>query len=269
MRSQRTPRKNLALDQPSEKHILGLELDEISGIQYLPGSKFAAVHDEEGRLFIYDWNEKKVTDRIKFGKSGDYEDLELVEDLYYILRSDGRIYEFNIAGSDDAESYKTPLKSSNDAEGLTYIEESNQLLIALKGQGEVDNNKADGKGFYTFDLEKKEMSVEPLFTIRKRDIEYALPDSLIHEPFANPVDFSPSAVAFHPITKQLYILSHQTKWLVILNRDYTIYQAIPLMRKVFRQPEGITFAPNGDLYISNEAEAGSANILKFEYKEPR
>jgi len=32
---------------------------------------------------------------------------------------------------------------------------------------------------------------------------------------------------------------------------------------LFNQPEGLTFAPNGDLYISNEGGEGVATILKF------
>ena len=35
---------------------------------------------------------------------------------------------------------------------------------------------------------------------------------------------------------------------------------------VFRQPEGMTFSNNGDLYISNEGGERSAAILKFTYK---
>jgi hypothetical protein len=257
------------LDTPSEKHILGLELDGISGIHYLGKNRFAAVHDEEGRIFIYDANEIKVVERIKFDKSGDYEDLEMVNNTYYILRSDGKLYHLDPEDPENVTEFKTEIKNSNDAEGLTYIKKGNKLLIALKGKAEVDDNKADGKGFYTFDLDREELSEEPLFTIHKKQIRASLADSLRNEPFADPLNFSPSGVAIHPITKQIYILSHQTKWLIVLNKDFSIDISIPLLRKVFRQPEGITFAPNGDLFISNEAGEGSANILKFEYQKAK
>ena len=252
------------LDQPSAKHILGLELDEISGIHFINDSEIAAIHDEEGRIFIYNWDKKKVTDRIKFGKSGDYEDIELVDNIYYVIKSNGNIYQVDRASPDKTKEYKTPIKASNDAEGLTYYPESNSLLIALKGQGQVDKNKADGKGFYQFSLDEMELSKDPLFTIRKKELRKALSDSLATL-YGDNIDFSPSGIAIHPISQKIHIISSHGKWMVILNNDFTIHHVIPLDKKIFKQPEGITFKENGDLYISNEAVNGSANILKFEY----
>jgi len=38
--------------------------------------------------------------------------------------------------------------------------------------------------------------------------------------------------------------------------------------KIFKQPEGITFTPTGDLLISNEAAlTGAANILIYKRKK--
>ena len=36
-----------------------------------------------------------------------------------------------------------------------------------------------------------------------------------------------------------------------------------LDEKLFRQPEGICFSPEGDMYISNEGQGGKGYILKF------
>ena len=38
-----------------------------------------------------------------------------------------------------------------------------------------------------------------------------------------------------------------------------------LYEESFPQPEGITFAPDGTLYISNEGKGGTANILEVEF----
>ena len=44
-------------------------------------------------------------------------------------------------------------------------------------------------------------------------------------------------------------------------------QVFKLDPALYNQPEGMTFAPNGDLYISNEGGEGIATILKFKYKK--
>ena len=254
------------MNSPDEKHILGLELDEISGIEWLGGNEFAAIHDEEGRIFIYNWEEKKVTDRIKFGKNGDYEDIESVEPYYYVLKSNGHIYRKKRKGEDETKEFGNPIKSGNDAEGLTYLKEYNSLLIALKGKGEVEDNEASGKAFYLFDLEKSKMKKDPLFTITKKKLRKSLPDSLERYSFAENVKLGPSGVAVHPKTGELFVLSASDPWLIVLDDTYKIKYSIPLDRKIFRQAEGICFTKNGDLYISNEAGEGSANILKFKYR---
>ncbi len=41
-----------------------------------------------------------------------------------------------------------------------------------------------------------------------------------------------------------------------------------LDKKTFRQPEGICFDPEGNLFISNEGQGGKANILIFKYLRP-
>ena len=70
----------------------------------------------------------------------------------------------------------------------------------------------------------------------------------------------------HPLTAEIYIISHRGSLLVILKPDGKLRDAILLNERFFHQPEGITFAPNGDLYISNEAVDKKANILKFGYR---
>lgn len=50
-----------------------VELEEISGINYIHSEKMACVQDEEGSIFIFDLNNNLVDKKINFGKTGDYE----------------------------------------------------------------------------------------------------------------------------------------------------------------------------------------------------
>jgi hypothetical protein len=53
---------------------------------------------------------------------------------------------------------------------------------------------------------------------------------------------------------------------MILDRNGELIRLYSLKPKLFTQPEGIAFEPDGDLLISNEGKGGKAEILKFKVK---
>ena len=81
-------------------------------------------------------------------------------------------------------------------------------------------------------------------------------------------EFKPSAAGINPVNGKLYIVASVGKLLVIADKNGKVEQAIRLDPVMYNQPEGMTFAPNGDLYISNEGDnVSSSNVLKFVYKK--
>jgi uncharacterized protein YjiK len=103
-----------------------------------------------------------------------------------------------------------------------------------------------------------QFSDTPAYQINVDDIEKITGDPI--------TQFKPSAALIHPIEKRLYILAAVNRLLVITDLNGKVQEAYNLRHTVFKQPEGIAFAPNGDMYISNEsADEAQANILKFKY----
>ena len=86
-------------------------------------------------------------------------------------------------------------------------------------------------------------------------------------PSEGDITFQPSAIAIHPISKNLYVVGSVGKILVVLSPKGDIQAIVKLKRKIFRQPEGICFAPDGTMFISNEGRGKKANILKYSYKK--
>ena len=166
----------------------------------------------------------------------------------------------------------TFLDSSCDAEGLTYDMDNNQLLIACKGTG-IDLNK-NTKVVYSFNLETQKVDKEPFLTIKVNKVrkhKRVGNTQKAYEKFLSSVGnsnitFNPSAIAIHPITKNIYILSSVGKTLLVLSSKGEIVYTVHLNRKKFKQPEGITFDEKGTMYISNESKGGRANIKTFSYK---
>jgi hypothetical protein len=111
---------------------------------------------------------------------------------------------------------------------------------------------------FRFDLATQEFSNESVY-----DISLDIIRMRLNDPGA---EFKPSAAAINPVTGKLFIVASVGKLLVIADKNGNVENAFRLDPKLFNQPEGMTFAPNGDLYISNEGGDGVATILKFIYK---
>ena len=78
--------------------------------------------------------------------------------------------------------------------------------------------------------------------------------------------FRPSAMAIHPITKKLYLLSAVDHSLFIFNESGVIEQIEQLNPVLFNKSEGLTFFPNGDMIITNEGQTGTPTLLRFNYR---
>ena len=224
-------------------------LNEISGIGLINDSMMLCQEDENGMLYLYNLSAKQLDKTIPFGKPNDYEDLAIVGADVYILQSNGSIVQVaNYLKFPVITKFKTTLEGKNDTEGLCYDSISGSLLVACKDKQDVAESTVNEKLIYTFNLQQKIYSGKPLLVFEE-------------------TDFNPSALAVHPITGNIFILSAKKKKLVELNRQGSFINRYELKGKLFSQPEGITFALNGDVYISNEADGGKANILMFAYQK--
>ena len=248
------------LNEPDQVFKLKSELEEISALTYLEDHKLACVQDEDGILYIFDTHQGEIVSKYNFGDGGDYEGIEVVGNTAYVLRSDGTLYEI-LNFSDNApkvNTYETPLNAKNDTEGLGYDPTQNCLLIACKEQGFIDEKSDDQRAVYRFDLENKTLIQQPYLVIEEGKLAART---------RKKISFHPSGIAVHPLTQELYIIASNGKLLVVMDTNGNILAAKSLPANVFNQPEGICFAPDGTLYISNEGRDGNGNILRFIYKK--
>lgn len=222
-----------SFSDPARIFVMPAQLQEISGISIRNENELFCVEDEHGKIYTYNTVSDKMTDSREFAGAGDFEDIAQIKDVSYVLRSDGMI--FKVAGSEISE-LASGLSPKDNAEGLCADTRNKRLLIASKAKSTI----------YAFDPEHKRL--EELWTIDEKK-------------------FAPSALAIHPLTAEVYVLSSAGKELIILTSEGKIKQSHKLPGKHFKQPEGMAFAPNGDLYISNEGKGGNGNILLFRYQK--
>ena len=64
----------------------------------------------------------------------------------------------------------------------------------------------------------------------------------------------------------MYILNAADHAIFVVDNESNIEEIKLLDPPLFNKPEGITFTPNGDMYITNEGQEGKARILFFKYR---
>ena len=234
-------------ENPTEKFELPNKLKEISGLSYYKNNQLVCVNDERGEIFIYDIQEKKIVEKIPFGKNGDYEGVEVVGDEVFVLNSDGKLKGFKIG-----EAFEREIDCSKpeviEYEGLGYDPKSKYLLLVAKERTkDVDEKKM----IYAYDFDKK-----VLFK------HIAIPEEQVIDE-ANGKDFKPSGIAVHPKTGQTFVIASSGKKLLVLSEKGQKEALISLNPTIYQQPEGICFSPNGDLFISSEGKEGKGYILRF------
>ncbi len=244
-------------------------LFEVSGLTDIDDHTLACVQDEDGIVFIYDWQKKEIKKQIKFGEAGDYEGITKIGKSIYILRSDGKLFEIDHFELDRFKviEYDTgiPIKNS---EGLAYDAANNCLLIAGKSKVKSDEYQ-DKKAVFAFQLATKKLEGKPVYIFSKEDNKEFLrkhKGDLSNNDMDLDLKIHPSGIAVHPITGKLFVLSSKDNLIYIFNQKNDIESIQSLDEKIHPQPEGITFMDNGDMFISNEGKEGRPSLLFYDYK---
>lgn len=265
------------LNSPDQIFTLPHSLTEISGIALYKENEIACIQDEKAKIYIFNTEEDKVTSQISFGEDGDFEDIAIIGETAYVIRSDGLLTKIENLNSKNQyiTLYKTPLNKSNNVEGLTNDSKTNSLLLACKEYPWIENGKSESvRSIYRFDLSNNKFIDEPQYLIDIENLNSNQIQGTIRQSFIKilkrlkiieyPFNFSPSAIAVHPFDNdKIYVLSSNVKSLVILNRKSKELETIKLDNNLFKQPEGMCFSKNGELYISSEGKADRGKILRF------
>lgn len=255
LRSQTVDSLSYDLTKPDQIFLLPEVLEEISGLTWFGANRLATLNDEQGRVYIYDLQQREIVQRFRFEGNGDFEGIEFVNNYIYAIKSNGNIYRFNIDMSGVVEKISSPFDSDNNVEGLGYNHLTDQLLIALKDDGDIKGVNVKGKAVYGYHLASKKFTEVPVFTLPDKELERVLG--------AKKKKFKPSGVAVHPETGEIYLLAASGRALIVFHPNGKPKNLTLLRAALFPQAEGICFAPNGDLYISNEGEGEGGTILRF------
>lgn len=268
-----------SINEPQRSLEMPSELKEISGLTFSPnGEHLCAINDEEGDIYFINKKTGEVDRKVKFNGQGDYEGIETVGENIFVIKSTGTVYEVGDLVKDEVKPKKTKyiLKKPNDTEGLAFDAKNNRLLVACKSASCLHKSCLlhtcmFQRAIYTLNLENNVIDPTPTFIIDLKKVQAFLKNNKSEDELEifkkfitlenDYIPFHPSALAVHPTSGDIYILSSKGKTMMILNSEGKIIAFEKLDKKIHTQPEGIVFDNDGTLYISNEGKKGGNGTI--------
>lgn len=238
-------------------------LNEISGIAIADTNTVLCIQDELGAVFKYNLSNEEIVKVYRFTDVGDFEDIAINGDFLFVLRSDGNVFDFNYKDYRvQVNQNMIPINSLN-IEGLFYDTSTGYMYIVSKEA--LVNTKESKRMVFRYSIKAThlpelylEININDLTDLFKKNFPEMANSNIL---------FNPSAIAIHPITKEIYILSANERVLVIYNNN-KLKNIYPLPAELYYKPEGISFFANGDILISSEGNKkglikGSILLLNY------
>jgi hypothetical protein len=269
-----TPRGEMAryrLDAaPVRRITLPEELREISGLALGSNGRLFAHGDEEATVFQMDPVTGQVLERFHLaptgqepdlGKktrkgrvAGDFEDLAIVEDRFFLVTSNGVLLEF-AEGEDGASvpytAHPTGLGERCEVEGLTYDAGARELLLLCK---EFHAKSERGRvAAYGWSIADQRLGPTPRLVLLSAALR----------PLTGMNAFNGSALAFTPGGRSIVLVAGPQRLFVEITADGRATEGGLLDRAAVEQPEGIAFLRDGSLLISSEGGRGMATLNAY------
>jgi len=264
-----TPDAIFELDNRLEE-ISGLSTDTVSAL-------LMAVNDEKGYIYFIEPQSGNIERSMLFSGNGDYEGIELVDNSVYIVNSKGDLFRKSYKGKDLSRIIDTPLNEDNDVEGLAYDERNGLLLLACKASAEIQGinkySKSD-KCIYAYDLKSDTLLTDPFLVLTEDSLEqwlennedYTKLDDKLQKAYMQRVkSFAPSAIAIHPDSEDIYLLSAKGNLLIRVNTNHRLENVV-FLPDHHRQPEALCFDRNANIFIGNEANGRRPVIYRYDIR---
>ena len=244
--------------KPLARWIMPAELAEISGLTLTSDGRLFAHNDEAARVVELDYKRGTIVKQFYIGKQGlrgDFEAIAWVRDRFYLLSSEGTLYEFR-EGADgervDYDTHDTKLGKECEFEGLAFDSTANALVLACKNVG-VKKLK-DFLVLYKYTLGD---SGGP----RVSEVSVPMAQAIGQNRWK---EVRPTDITVDPRTGNYVLVAAQEKAILSITPAGSVVFSRPIGGR-HPQTEGIAITADGVLILSDEALAQPATITLYRW----
>ena len=245
--------------EPIARWLLPAELAEISGLALTSDQRLFTHNDETARITEIDYRRGTIVKHFYAGEDGlhgDFEGLTYANNRFFLLSSNGQLYEFP-EGDDgdrvDVTVHDTHLGKECEFEGVTYDEASNAFVLACKNVGGKKPN--DNLVLYRY---------QPGQTGSTGISELTVPQSKIigRNKWK---EMRPTDITVDPSNGNYVLVSAQEKALFEISPTGDVVRSGPLAGQ-HPQAEGVAITRDHILIVSDEATNSAATITLYRWQ---
>ncbi len=252
--------ENYTLNEKTATHLkLPTNLEEISGLAMTRDNRLLAHNDERGIIFEIDYQNGSIaksfqlTD-MKNPVASDFEGIATIGDQIYLVTSSGRLYACREGAAGVSvlfNVYTTGVGRDCEIEGLAYDESKRALLLMCK-----DARSADMEGqlaIYHWSIDDKQLSVDAHTVIPVAEFSQHIKGK----------KFQPSGIERHPMSGNYFIVAARQGAIAEITPDGQVVAVREFPAQWHRQIEGIAFAADGTLIVSDEGAGRKARLTLY------
>jgi len=244
-------------DKPIARWVLPPSLREISGLAITSDGRLLVHGDEAAQVWEVDYRRGALIKRFTLGaspKKGDFEGITIVDNVVWMMESDGKLYQFKEGAADaqvDFKTYNTGLKKDCEFEGLAYDPKIKSLLLACKNI--EDRADRDAIIIYRWSLAGDSTAgpsrlMLPVASVRQE----------------NPwTSLQVSDITVDPATGNYVLLASKERAIVVITPEGQ-HVSTRVLPEVHEQPEGIAIV-KGMVLVSDEAVKDPAVITLYRW----
>ncbi len=231
-------------------------LKEISGLAVTRADRLFAHNDERAVIYEIDVPGQKIAKAFSMGRPtvrGDFEGLFVLEDRFFLVTSDGVLFE-SLEGEDeerlDYNMYVTGAGRLCEVEGLAANVEGTRLLLVCKTP-----RARELRSWVTL----LPWSIEERRLVPEEAIRIPL------DPFTDLVkgnEFSPSGLSLAPGSDHFLLVAARQNAIAEISLDGRLWAITSLDKGRHQQTEGVAFLSDGTLVLADEG-TGRRGRLTF------